>query len=103
MLADILSLPRSGDTRKKFGCLQAKQLGHHPAFQHMRQHGGPHESPLCHTKGLASPSQAAWDSPQTHAGIGTLELGQAASCTIGTLFGFHMKEKSIFLPVTEHL
>lgn len=50
MLADILSLPCSEDIKEKFGCLQAKQLGHHPAFQHMRQHGGPHESPMCHTK-----------------------------------------------------
>lgn len=59
MPADILSLPCSGDRKRKFGRLQAKQLGHHPAPQPMRQqHGGSHESPLCHTKGLAFWSEA---------------------------------------------
>lgn len=94
MLADILSLPCSGDIKEKFGCLQAKQLGHHLAFQHMRQHGGLHESLLCHTKGLASSSQAAGISPQKHnihAGIGKLDLGQIGSYITVTVFGLGVK------------
>lgn len=32
---------REGGVREGVGHLQAKQLGHHPAFQHWRQRRGP--------------------------------------------------------------
>lgn len=93
MLVDILSLPCSGDIKEKFGCLQAKQLGHHPACQHMRQRGGPHESTLCHTKGLAPSSQAAGVHHKNT--IVTLEMGSYAWATLAPaslrLFGLDVQ------------
>lgn len=109
MLADILSLPCSEDIKEKFGCLQAKQLGPYPAFQHMRQHGGPHESPLCHTKGLAFSSQAAGiyhKNTMFTLGTGKLDLGQSGWWMTGIVFGVDVKHKPqqhIFQPDSQYL
>lgn len=109
MLADILSLPCSEDIKEKFGCLQAKQLGPYPAFQHMRQHGGPHESPLCHTKGLAFSSQAAGIYHKNTIftlGTGKLDLGQSGWWMTGIVFGVDVKHKPqqhIFQPDSQYL